>query len=409
MKLLMVNVGYARACIARSIAMFPDASILCVVNEAPKNIRSVLEMSPEAAANSRIVEGKLSIPYGLWPVEITNEEGKPEKVLQRLDKGVASRLVAAFNSLRGRLSRVVSGCQVYMGHPDHAGAKERAAWKRLALCTGLEAAENSLVAICDMPDETKSLVAANAALAPSPYWGLRRTQEKQGDLTICEPVCVYSFGLTPRPNIAGSAVNEDPAPDAEVMDMQEESDRDQSLAVLAADIADLESRLQAAELARATREQEILSRDSTITELRTQCECLRTELEAARAQVQAQVECCNSVTGQREASVGAVVDAAIKAERIVAKDRDHWVKKLQETPAAVNELFVNPLKLTSTVPAERIAAANSDVGSVPASARFEQIVRARMAGTHEDWATAWNACKDSHHEIYKLMPNGGRG
>jgi len=376
------------------------------------------------AANARVIEGKLSIPYGLWPVTIVNEDGKQEKVVQRLSKPVADRLIAAFNSLRGRLSRFVGGCHVYMGHPDQAQARDAAAWKRFGAVTGLEASDSALVGIADLPEETKALLAANEQLAPSPFWGLKRTGEKQDGLEICEPVALYSWGLTPRPNIAGAAVNEDAAANAEVQALQDAGARDRELALLAAEIADTETRLQAANSALQARTLEVAARDTSINDLKAQIVTLRSELETARAGLTAAanaqttaVAAANTArdtavaaaNAQRDAAIAAVVDAAIAGTRLIAKDRDLWLGKLRETPAAANELFsAGFLKTRSIVDPARIAAANADLGGTSAAAKFEAIVRQRMAATKEDWPTAFNACRASHKELFSLMPNGGR-
>jgi len=95
---------------------------------------------------------------------------------------------------------------------------------------------------------------------------------------------------------------------------------------------------------------------------------------------------------------------------ILAADREAWREKLAQTPAAANDLlaFERILKTRSIVDPARIAAANADLGGVSAAAKFEGLVRERMAKTGEAWPAAWNACAAAHAEIFKLMPNGGR-
>jgi len=392
------------------IDLFSLRNLIPAANEAAL-LSAVGDTPAPAAANSRVIEGKMTIPYGLWPVTITNEEGKPEKVLQRLDKPIAGRLVAAFNSLRGRLSRFVSGAAIFRGHPDYANSKDSAAWDRLGKCIGMEAGDDALTLLGDFSAAGKDLLAANEALAPSPHWGLRRTGEKQDGIEICEPVALYSVGLTPRPNIAGAAVNED---GAAVADLVTEAEREREMARLAAEFARIEADLRQANEAVFQRQAELTQKDAAILDLNARTAALQAELEALRKQMEdiakdRQREC--AAAAQTAADMrSAVVDAAANSGLILSADRETWIGKLAAGITAVNELLApeRVLKTASSVSPARIAAANSDLGGVSAAARFETVVRQRMAATGQPWAEAWNACKASHKELFNLMPNGGK-
>lgn len=364
-----------------------------------------------AAANSRVVEGKMTIPYGLWPVEIVNAEGKKEKVLQRLDKAVAGRLVSAFNSLRGRLSRFVSGSPIYMGHPDYAAAKFANAWTRFGKCVGMEAGEDSLTVTGDFTPEAKALLAANEALAPSPHWGLARTAEKKDDLSICEPIAFYSMGITPRPNIAGAAVNEDPNAAPAPASMMDEAAAAQQLADCCAEIVRLESALAASVSCQASSDQQVASltkilaeKEMALTNERSYNASMRADLEATRAALQ------RAKADALSGAVNSILDGATAAGRILATDREVWREKITKTPAAANELFAPgaSLKTASVVEAGRIAGANEAAGGRSATDRFVEIVRQHMAATNSQWDVAWNECKAKHAELFKLMPNGGK-
>lgn len=380
---------------------------------------TALDQSGQPAANAKIIEGKMSIPYGLWPVtiKVKSPDGKvtDERVLQRLDKTVATRLVSAFNSLQGRLSRFVSGSPIYRGHPDYIGAKDAVAWNSLGKCIGMEAGESALVVQGEFNDAGKSLVAANESLAPSPHWGLSRTGEKQDDLEICVPMALYSMGLTARPNIPGAAVNDDAGglADCAVADpvaaLMTSAEYDQAMAVLAADIADLEQKLADAAATCCSKDEQLTALNAALADLTGKHKSLETwnaslqaDLAATRAALQAEKATA------LDCAMNSVLDGAIAAGRLVAADRDTWKAKLTATPSAVNELFDAALKTASVVAASRAAAANEALGGVTPACRFEQVVRARMADTKESWPVAWNACKASHSEIFRLMPNGGR-
>jgi hypothetical protein len=366
------------------------------------------------AVNARVVEGRMTIPYGMWPVTIVNAEGKEEKVVQRLDKAVAGRLMAAFNSFRGRLSRIVSGSPIFMGHPDYAKATAANAWSRLGKNTGMEAGEDALVVIGDFTPEAKTILAANETLAPSPHWGLARTAEKKDDLAICEPVAFYSMGITPRPNIAGAAVNEAVPPPidsaAVAAVMMDGSIVAQQLADCCAEMLQLKDALAAAVAAKDTADQQLAAlakivaeKENALLQERTWGANLRAEMDALRAALQQ--EKADAIA----TSVNSILDGATAAGRIVAADREHWRDKIMKLPAAVNELFAPAaLKVESVVDPARVAAANADLGTRPAADRFVDLVRQHMATTKTTWEIAWNECQAKHSELYKLMPNGGK-
>jgi hypothetical protein len=369
-------------------------------------------VAASVAANSRVVEGKMTIPYGLWPVTIRNADGKEEQVVQRLDKAVAGRLVAAFNSVRGRLSRLVSGSPIYLGHPDYAENPSTKAWRRLGKCLAMEAGDEALTVTGEFTADGKAIVAANEALAPSPHWGLARTGEKKDNLDVCDPVAFYSMGLTVRPNISGAAINEDamPAMDAAAMAaMMDVSVASQELAKCCAEIVQLRDELAAAVTARDSANQQLTALAKMVADKEAQCQSekawnanLRAEVDALRAALQQ--EKANAIA----AGVNSILDGAVAVGRIVAADRDHWRDKITKTPAAANELFTPDLKTSSTVPTDRAAAANDALGSRPASDRFVELVHQHMAATKLPWEQAWNECKSKHNELFKLMPNGGR-
>ena len=393
--------------------------ILIIAAANSSEIRAVLDNLP-AAANARIIEGKMSIPYGLWPVDIVNEDGQPERVVQRLDKAVAERLVRAFNGVLGRVSRFVGGCPIYMGHPDvrsaaaaNAAGADRAAWRPLGKNTAMAATDTALVVDGAFTDAAKALIAANAALAPSPHWGLKRTEDKHDGLAICEPVAFYSMGITPRPNIAGSAVNEDPC---DPIDPMELSARDVIIANMQAELSDMDAQRCAACGERDQAMAQVTALTTALAEKDARCKALEADMVAVRAECDALRKALADSTaiatanerGARELRV-AVATAAANSGLIIAADVATWAEKLG-TISAVNELIDSSriLKSSSTVSQVRIAAANADLGGVPASVRFAEVVRERMARTQEQWPVAWNACRASHKELFDLMPNGGR-
>jgi hypothetical protein len=273
-------------------------------------------------------------------------------------------------------------------------------------------------------------------------------------LPVVEPVVVYTVGITARPNIAGAAANEaEPigigaqTEEGQVREFVSTAERERAMAILAAEIAAMEAQIEALEAERATFAAAVQARDAQIvaaaekeTALLAQLAALRAELEAKQAaldagnqkeldQVRAQlldetkkrelaVAAANEAAPVLQAramadAAGVLLDCAIGAKLILAADRVHWFNRLTATPtgiSAANELFSAErlLKTASVVDAARIAAGNSANGGESAAKRFERAVRTRMKDTGENWPQAWNACQQSHHEIYKLMANGGK-
>jgi hypothetical protein len=255
------------------------------------------------------------------------------------------------------------------------------------------------------------------------------------------------MGLTPRPNIAGAAINHEPDPvsvgavtepppaaaansadepaDAIIAgSLANDAERDRQLAIVAAEMANLiaERDALAASLAAARANTETLTsrldaqsrqladlavvvaeRERQARELVAQRDAALIDMQAARAQ-------SADATASVDDCVNSMIQASINGGLILAADSAHWRARLAASPAAVNEL-IQPdrfLKTASIVDAARISAANAALGGVSAAERFSQLVREHQARTHTDWPTAWNHCKSAHNDIYRLMPNGGK-
>lgn len=62
----------------------------------------------------------LDVPFADVPIDLGNVKG-----VQRLNRGVADRMVALFNSLRGKLAQRFGGIPIYLGHPDSKYFRDR--------------------------------------------------------------------------------------------------------------------------------------------------------------------------------------------------------------------------------------------------------------------------------------------
>jgi hypothetical protein len=142
-----------------------------------------------AAANELALDGewlKIS-PYGDFP----NKVG-----LQRVQKADAEAMVAAFNSLRGRASRLFMGLPIYVGHPD----MEPQAYpdkRRYGKITDLEARPDGFYGKVAFNDLGKNVMDQGHFQFNSPSWFLKR------DGKFVRPVELISVGLTNTPQIPG--------------------------------------------------------------------------------------------------------------------------------------------------------------------------------------------------------------
>lgn len=141
------------------------------------------------ASNELSLDGewlKIS-PYGDFP----NKVG-----LQRITKGDAETMVAAFNSLRGRAARLFMGLPIYVGHPDvePTPTTDR---RRYGKITDLEARDDGFYGKVALNDLGQEAIAQGHYLFNSPAWYLKR------DGKFVRPVELISVGLTNTPQIPG--------------------------------------------------------------------------------------------------------------------------------------------------------------------------------------------------------------
>jgi FtsZ-binding cell division protein ZapB len=141
------------------------------------------------ASNELALDGewmKIS-PYGDFP----NKVG-----LQRVTKADAELMVTAFNSLRGRASRLFMGLPIYVGHPD-VEPGNHADKRRYGKITDLEAREDGFYGKVALNSLGKAAIDEGHYLFNSPAWYLKREGK------FVRPVELISIGLTNTPQIPG--------------------------------------------------------------------------------------------------------------------------------------------------------------------------------------------------------------
>jgi hypothetical protein len=120
--------------------------------------------------------------------------------LQRVDRAAAERMVAQFNSFRGRLGRLFGGVPFYIGHPDVPNGSEIADRKAYGWVDQLEAREDGLYGRVKWSDAGLDLLKNAHFKYLSPYWEAREI-EMQNGRRVYQPMALVSVGLTNQPNI----------------------------------------------------------------------------------------------------------------------------------------------------------------------------------------------------------------
>lgn len=129
-------------------------------------------------------------PYGTF-------RGKTPGRPQHFNEDAARRMVAEFNSLRGKLGRMFRGVPIYIGHPD----VDPTIWnddRRLGKATQLEARADGLWAFGEWNSLGRENQTEGYWIYPSPRWDAPAKQSR------FEPDRLISIGLTNTPRIETS-------------------------------------------------------------------------------------------------------------------------------------------------------------------------------------------------------------
>lgn len=129
-------------------------------------------------------------PYGVFR---GRTPGRP----QHFGEDAAKRMVAEFNSLRGKLGRMFRGIPIYIGHPD----VDPTIWtddRRLGKATQLEARADGLWAYAEWNSLGRENQTEGFWVYPSPRWDAPAGQAR------FEPDRLISIGLTNTPRIETS-------------------------------------------------------------------------------------------------------------------------------------------------------------------------------------------------------------
>lgn len=326
-------------------------------------------------------DGWARVPYGEHP----HDQG-----LQRFTKADAEEMVGYFKNAWNRLKRVVSGLNIYKGHPDHPAFanvhKDKASYGTVA---DMEARDDGLYLKPVVTPEGEALI--NSGLKYfSPHWLAKKVGE-HGGKPIFAPVFMKSIGLTATPNIGGtSLVNSKKPMNPKLLAL---------LAVLgrtvAADAteAQLNAELDAAtghanSLAARPEATALANEQTRVTELTTQLANANTKAtEAATALANEQAAHKATVKARNLA----LVDSAIRAGKIVEANKAVWLGRLDTNFAVESVALANETGAIKTQP--RTAHLGDRKAPSEAREQFAALVNEALPKHGDNYQAAWNAVK----------------
>jgi phage I-like protein len=277
-----------------------------------------------SAANELSLEGewlKLT-PWGDFP----NVKG-----LQRIEKTDGDNMVAAFNSLRSRASRLFLGLPVYVGHPDVAPDRYPDK-RRYGRINALDSRADGLFAQVAFNDLGKLVIEQGHFTFASPAWYLRQ------DGQHIRPVELISVGLTNSPQIPG-----DPWAKNETKDSPGENIGHPmpewlkklltTAGLLKADGTEQDAQTAVNELVTTRgRVTELETKLTTATNERTAAVAERDAVRAVRDSLGTQVSnLTTAFNTERSARREREVEVAINEGRIKLADKAAWNEKLTAT------------------------------------------------------------------------------
>src|SRR5581483_9879065 len=151
-------------------------------------------------------------PFGDFPGRalLRQPDGsvKTFDAIQRLDRAAAEGMTAKFKSLGQRLKRFLTGCHIYVGHPDvPAFANDYPDKNPKGMIVDLSVRDDGLYCKPVFTNEGSELIESKTYRAFSGYWSAQQVGEENGK-TIFRPDLLKSAGLTNRPNLPVHLMNE---------------------------------------------------------------------------------------------------------------------------------------------------------------------------------------------------------
>jgi hypothetical protein len=356
-------------------------------------------------------------PYGDHPYRLGDQN-----VIQRFDREAADAMVAWFNSLAGKVTRLFQGIPLFNGHPDDPSwaAERRAAGESVdervhGKWPVLEARDNGLWGQLKPEPSGKALVNERIKVKLSPRWfASDKPVAEENGVPVFRPIVLASVGLTNNPNIKGAPtlplLNEEPENHKEKTGMKDlllfiatclgfaneapadgQEAKPDFIAKLKGGIKSMSEKAQKADSLTLDLANEKRDRTADVDRLNG-------ELETAKT----------GFANERTARIGDLLGAAITSGRITAADKTDWERRLKLD-------FANESVALGKLAAKVKTSANAQPGAKPGSlvdadtqsnviaiqGFINEELKKLPTGTKRAWDIATANARKAHPEAFE--------
>lgn len=339
--------------------------------------------------------------------------------LQLVDSAAVANMVARHHSAIARVVRFFGSAAVpvYQGHPDDVSfGDSHEDTTRYGEAVTLQQRPDGLYAKIEWTAAGNALLNAGKKLYYSPRW-LMAPADAGGNLRSYRPYKLLSIGLTPTPNIAGAAANEQQPKSSAKMNKLLEA------LLLRLGFTTTQAAAAAANEATAPAEAEVLAAIDKLTADLAAANAAKDKAEgdlaaanAAKAKVEADLAAANTTATEAATAANAklqsvaklIVGQAIKAGVITAANEQAEIDLLlghSDIPAAANALLARQpvVKTQAAVDAAARTAEGSICAANAAALEFEAKVTAIVANESIGRDEAWVLAKTRHADLWAQM------
>ncbi len=324
--------------------------------------------------------------------------------IQRLDRAAAEGMVRRFKSFGQRLRRFLTGCPIYVGHPDvPACAHEYPDREPKGMIVDLAVRADGLYCRPVFTSAGSDLVEGKKLRALSGYWS---AVPVPATANIYRPDLLKSAGLTNRPNLPVHLLNEQPgdrgfAPPSPVP--AQLMNQNLILPLLTRHGIPLAADAGEADLAAAL--QQISDRAQAAATLANEKTAAEARLETLTASHLALTE---AFANERAARITSFLDAAQVAGRLTAAERPDWERRLGEATQFANECAalarVAPrLKTVSLVEREGGQRKAELANAADRRDAIRTLVNAELALNGGHYDAAWEKVRQANPALFEAM------
>ena len=340
-------------------------------------------------------------PLGDFPgrARLTGPDGTVREfpALQRLDRAAAEGLVRRFKSPWARLRRFLTGCPIYVGHPDAPGAgREAPDPEAKGMIVDLAVRADGLYCRPVFTAAGSALVESRQLRALSGYWTAVPVPPAPGApapaLPLYRPDVLQSAGLTNRPNLPVQLLNET-APEPPT-----ESTMNKTLLI---PLLALHGLTVAAEAPDA----EFAAALQTLSDRAREGVAPANEKSATDARLQALT---TAFTNERAARIAGLLEAALAAGRITVAERPDWERRLRDEAQFANEsaalaALAPRLKTGSVVERDSGPRKVEMANAAERRETMRALVNVELAANGGNYDAAWEKVQRAHPALFEAM------